>query len=173
MNATTKTILGMCSALVLLAAIGCSHTHRFNPNPKIGTLQEHKLSGHTLAVDLSGVPETYKDRASGHKYQMTGIRANVHSVVRKLFAKERWVEDPARADYLLKLKLDLRIGAALMGTRCETKAQAEIVRRDQVVSTGTGSDAVSIPTTGAGGANCEIASLKAMSRALDDALGRM
>ncbi|SRR6266508_7018150 len=173
MNATTKTILGICSALALLGAIGCSHTHRFNPNPKVGTLEQHKLSGHTLAVDLSGVPETYNDRASGHKYQMTGIRANVHSVVRKLFAKERWVEDPAKADYLLKLKLDLRMGATLMGTRCETKAQVEIVRRDKVVSTGTGSDAASIPTTGVGGANCEIASLKAISQALDDALGRM
>lgn len=170
MTLTAARIFGI---LFLLFLAGCSHTHQFDQNPNIGTMERTKLSGKTLAADLSGVPEEYHDRANGHKFNITGIRSNADIVVHKWFAKEQWVNDPAKAEYLLKLKVELQLGSAFMGTHCTANAQWDIVRQNKIVSTGKGSDDASIPTVQAGGSNCEIAYLKAISTAMDDALGKM
>ncbi len=165
---------GVFAGIVLLASLaGCSHTHAFNANPEVGALSQHKLRGKTLALDMTNVPEEFSDRASGHKFKITGIRTHTNSMVRKLFANERIVDDPAKAEYVFKLKLALSLKTALMGTKCVTQSQWDILRKGRVVSTGTGEESASIPTVYAAGGNCEVSSIKAVAAGLDAAMAKL
>jgi hypothetical protein len=167
-------IPGVLVGAALLASLaGCSHTHAFNANPEVGALTQHKLKGKTLALDMANVPEEFSDRASGHKFKITGIRTHTNSMVRKLFANERIVDDPAKAEYVLKLKLMLTLKSALMGTKCVAQSQWDILRKGKLVSTGTGEESTSIPTVYAAGGNCEVSSIKAISTGLDAAMAKL
>jgi hypothetical protein len=160
-------------AALLASLAGCSHTHAFNANPEVGALTQHKLKGKTLALDMTNVPEEFSDRASGHKFKITGIRTHTNSMVRKLFANERIVDDPAKAEYVLKLKLMLTLKSALMGTKCVAQSQWDILRKGKLVSTGTGEESTSIPTVYAAGGNCEVSSIKAIGTGLDAAMAKL
>jgi hypothetical protein len=160
-------------AALLVSLAGCSHTHAFNANPEIGALTQHKLRGKTPALDLSNVPEEFSGRASGHKFKITGIRTHAHSMARKLFANERIVDDPGKAEYVLKLTHKLTLKSALMGTKCVAQSQWDIVRKGKVVSAGSGEETTSIPTVHAAGGNCELSSIKAISAGLDAAMAKL
>jgi hypothetical protein len=175
MNMKQKSRFTAVAALCCLGmlAAGCSHTNNFNPNPEVGTLERHKLSGKVLAFDMTGVPEEINERAAGHKFRITGIRAQNGNMVKRFFAKEKIVDDPAKADYVLKLKLGLSIKTAAFGTKCVAQSQWDILNNGGVVSTGTAEASASFPTVHTAGANCEIASMKAVSQGLDTALNKL
>ncbi len=156
--------------LAILGLAACSHTHQFAPDPNVSEIPQHKLKGRSLALDLSAVPETYSTSANGHNFQITGIRAQSDRIVRKMFASERWVQNPAQADYVLKLTLNMNLGAAMGGTRCDANARWDILQKGRVAASGTASDRASFPVIANGGRNCEIASINAVSRALDAAM---
>lgn len=163
-----------CGLLPFVAVAGMfSHKHQFNPDPKIEAMEQHKLTGKLLALYLSGVPESYKARVWGHSHEITGIRRQVEAVTRKMLANEAITDAADKAEYLLKLTPQLKLEGAAFGTRCTADATWEICKSGKLVSTGKGNDTASIPTTSAGGGNCEIVSLKAMPAALDDALGKL
>ena len=169
-----RIVVVVCGLLPFVAMAGLfSHKHQFNPDPKIGTMEQHKLKGKTLALDFSGVPESYKAKAAGHSFEITGIRRHTEVVARKVFANEKTVDDASKADYQLKLALQLKLEGAAFGTRCTADATWEIYKGGKLVSTGKGNDTASFPTTSNGGRNCEIVTLKAMPAALDDALTKL
>jgi len=165
---------GVFAGVVLLTLLaGCSHTHTFKANPEVGALNQHKLKGKTLVLDMTNVPEEFNGRASGHAFKVTGIRTHANSMVRKLFANEHIVDDPAKAEYVLKLKLALTLKSALMGTTCVAQSQWDILQNGKVVSTGSGEKSTSIPTVHAAGGNCEVSSIQAIATGLDAAMAKL
>lgn len=159
-------------AVVALAAIGCSHTHRFNQDPPITAMQAHPLAGQVLAIDVSGVPESYRGSAQGHSFNVLGIRSHSMEVVRRAFANETLVADPAQAHAVIRLALQLELSGAFGGTSCNATATCEITRSGRTVVEEV-TRTSSIPVMANGGRNCEIATLQAMSEALDLAMSKL
>lgn len=173
MNKLKKVACTLVGISMLASLAGCSHTHVFNASPEVGALNQHKLKGRSLALDMTNVPQEFNGRASGHNFKVTGIRTHANSMVRKFFANERIIDEPAKADYVLKLKLALTLKSALMGTTCVAQSQWEILQNGKVVSTGSGEKSTSIPTVYAAGGNCEVSSIQAISAGLDAAMAKL
>ena len=150
--------------------IACSHTYAFNANPQVSAIRNQKLSGRTLSIDLSGVPESFSASAQGHSFTVVGIREHTSSVVRSLFADDQWVDDPSNADFTFRPRLELAIDGMVGGARCSATSRWDLVRRDKVASSGEASFTSSFPVIANVGRNCEIASLKSNAQALDKAL---
>lgn len=166
----TTVILAACAALALSA---CSHTYQFKADEKVQPSSARtKLAGRTLALDFSGVPQNYVTKANGHSFAINDVRGSNERFVRKVFANERITEDRGSADYVLKLTLDLNLGAAIGGTRCDVRARWDILQGGKVAGTSTVSDSSAFPAMANGGRNCELASLRAVSKGLDEAMAR-
>lgn len=162
----------MLYAMVLfLLSTGCSHTYQFNPSPKIDALKDTKISGKKLALDLANTPESFSDRASGHKFKIVGIRVHADHMARSFFQNETFVENQAEADIILKLNLKFDISTALLGGKCTCKAVWNFRETNgSALSTGTSSKGASFPVIANVGRNCEISAIQAIAEALDGAL---
>jgi hypothetical protein len=159
-------------AFLLLAAVGCSHTYRFQHVAATKPVQVPKLTGKSLALDLTGVPPTYEADASGHHFTIVDLRAQTEDMARRLFANERVVNDAATADVVLKLVLTLQMGSTFTGASCTAAARWELAAKDRKVS----ADATSSSAIGAianGGRNCEIATVNAVAAALDASVEKL
>ena len=168
--------LRLVAACVVLVISGCAslYTYEFQHDKSIKPLGKNKLSGRTLALDFSAVPENYITQGSGgNRFEVNGIRDSTERLTRNLFANEKWTSDPSKADYVLKLDLGLSLRAGRSNTRCEVRARWNIIQRGKLVGDATANGASAFPALGNGGRNCELASLEAISNGLDAALNRM
>ena len=160
--------------LLPLAFAGCSHDYQFTQQPSVGRMASHALTGKRIALDLSRTPDVLDTSANGHSFHVHGIRGHVTAVVTGLFGADMVVKDPAAADDVLALDLDLRIGSAFLGTEATAAATWRIRDRSgQEIATGSSSSSSAFPTMANGGRNCEIAALQAMSQALDAAMAKV
>jgi hypothetical protein len=164
---------GLIVLLVGILLVGCAHTYQFDPSPSIDPLRSHPLEGNSIAHDVSLVPKSYSGSASGHSFELTGIRAQAQEIVRRAFAEERLVEDPADADVVLRQELQLDMQGGFTGTRCVATVRWEIVEDGAVVAEGAATRQANAAVMQAGGTDCEIASLDAFDDALADAFSKM
>lgn len=151
-------------------AAACTHTHAFDQAPPIKALPVDPFAGRVVAVDVSGVPESYTASAGGNSYVMTGVRSHAYAVIRGMLQNDRVVGAGEPADVTMRLLMEFDLSSTMIGTECTAKARCEFVRDGAVVSAGTGGGRSDYPTTGNGGRNCELASLHAMAGAVDAAL---
>ena len=166
---TSRSVLTLM--LVALAA-GCSHTYRFEHTSKVGAATIPRLSGKTIALDLSGVPPTFETDANGHHFTIVDLRERTDDMVRRLFARERVVTSGATADVVLKLALSLSMGTMFTGVSCTAVARWDVAEKGKRASAES-QQTSSIGAIANGGRNCEIATINAVATALEASAAKL
>ena len=115
--ATELVARGRIAGIVLAGAVlcSCSHAYQFTPQPSVSAISGNKLSGQSIAFDLTNVPESYQAKVQGQRFTMDGVRAYAKTVTGKLFANERVVEDASQAQAVLPSLQDGLHGCAASG----------------------------------------------------------
>jgi hypothetical protein len=166
---TRPTALGL---LVVAFAAGCSHSYRFEHTSKVEAARFPKLTGKTIALDLTGVPTTFETDANGHHFTIVDLRERTDDMVRRLLAKERVVTSGAPADVALKLALALEMGSTFTGVSCTAVARWDAAEKGRSASAEV-KQSSSVGAIANGGRNCEIATINAVATALEASAAKL
>ncbi len=167
------TTLTRCLLLTSLAlSTACTHRYAF-PERDFSLMQGSALDGRKVHLDLEGVPAEFTAKASGHTFQIQGVRNATRSMLTKMFGAEHVVERSA-ADVTVDIDLDFDMSGTMFGTSATCDAKCSLRGADDhVLGQGTAAETSSYPTIGNGGRNCEIAMMQSVAKALDGAMAAL